>query len=64
MSIAETSNEYFVSIGPRLAPETSEDLLAQDTTSYGNLNHAIDTTFHFHHINILLDNIVLRINEP
>ena len=52
-SIAETFNEYFVNIGPRLVSETSEDLLSQDTTSYDNSNHVIDTTFHFKHINVL-----------
>ena len=52
-SIAETFNEYFVNIGPRLASETSEDLLSQDTTRYDNSNHVIDTTFHFNHINVL-----------
>ena len=59
--IAETFNEYFVSIGPNLASEASEDLLTEHKTRYPNSNPIMGTIFHFHHINI--DDIVLALTN-
>ena len=51
--IAETFNEYFVSIALSLASETSEDLRTEHSmTSHPNSNPMVGTIFHFHHINI------------
>ncbi len=60
--IAESFSEYFVNIGPNLATEASEEVLAQHTSSYENSNPSLDTTFRFHSIEV--NNIVLGINEP
>ena len=59
--IAENFNEYFVSIGPNLASEASEDLLTEHKTSYPNSNPIVGTIFHFHYINI--DDIVLALTN-
>ncbi len=57
--IAESFNEYFVNIGPSLATEASEEVLAQHTSSYENFNPSLDTTFRFHSIDV--NNIVLAL---
>ena len=59
--IAESFNEYFVNIGPNLATEASEEVLAQHTSSYENSNPSLDTTFRFHSIEV--NNIVLALTN-
>ncbi|CAB4026426.1 Hypothetical predicted protein, partial [Paramuricea clavata] len=56
--IAESFNEYFVNIGPKLASEASEEFLAKHATNYNpcpTIDPIIDSTFYFHHVHI--DNI-------
>ena len=56
--IAESFNEYFVNIGPKLASEASEEFLAQHATNYNpspTIDPITDSPFYFHHIHI--DNI-------
>ena len=59
--IAESFSEYFVNIGPNLATEASEEVLAQHTSSYENSNPSLDTTFRFHSIEV--NNIVLALTN-
>jgi hypothetical protein len=57
--IAESFNEYFVNIGPSLASEAREEIPAQQMTHHHNPGPSIDTTFYFHHTNIV--NIALAL---